>query len=603
VSFVSRIQAFINRRFDPRLSLELHGQWKTIRLGMLCTAVASALDTSSVYLVKKAGEAVDSLAQASRETGPIAHQLLESGMRLLIGVCVAVVIIAASKYWFTRGQTYYLTEAANRLAKNLRVRMMDRLLRLPIGYYNDRRAGAIQSILTNDVNVYQNAVGIIRDSIKAPVTALLSFAWIIYINWRLAAVAILLLPVMAAVIRRNSVLMRKAQGEVQSRLADVSSTMVEILSGTRVIKAFGAEDRVKEDYDHLVETTFERQMVATGISATLGPLQDVISAFAMAFFLFLCGLLASRALLTLGTILALAVAMDKVNQGFRSLGGVTNTFSTVEAASDRIYSEILDMPPSLEFGGGTSLPNPRGLFEFEHVSFRYPDGTLALEDVSFKIEPGHSLALVGSSGAGKSTIADLMLRFYDPTEGRILFDGVDVRDLDVHWLRDQIGVVPQQTFLFAGTIEDNVRVGAPSASDEEIREALRQAHAEEFTQEMAGRTTNELGERGVRLSGGQMQRVAIARALVRKPTVLLLDEATSALDANSEKAVTEALHEVMQHRTTLFIAHRLTTAARADKILVLSRGRAVEMGSHTELLAAKSTYANLFSAFSGGVLT
>jgi subfamily B ATP-binding cassette protein MsbA len=597
-----RIFAGLNKRFDARLAAELRTQRKPIMLGLFCTGVSAALDACSVGLVKLAATAVDDLRKSSDPHQIDAVHQGQVGMRSLVELCILVVVIYATKYWFTRGQTYYLSEATNRLAMNLRIRMMDTLLRLPIGYYNERRAGAIQSVLTNDVNVYQNAVGIIRDSIKAPIVAVISLGWILAIQWRLAAVAVLLIPAMAWIIRRNSNLMKKAQTEVQGNLAVVSATMLEILSGTRVIKAFGVEDKVQSDYDDMVHRTFTSQMKATGIVSALAPMQDLIGAFGLAAFFFLCGLFAKNGQLVLGDVLALALAMDKVNQGFKSIGGVSNTFATVESASDRIHREVLDVPRSREFEGGRCLPDPQGLIRFENVSFSYPDGTQALNDVSFEIKPGTSLALVGSSGAGKSTVADLLLRFYDPTKGRILFDDVDIRELDVNWLRSQVGVVPQHTFLFAGTIEDNVRMGAPDASDSEVKAALQQAHAEEFTQDMEARPSNELGERGVRLSGGQMQRVAIARALVRKPTVLLLDEATSALDATSEKAVTEALDVVMKSRTTLFIAHRLTTAARADKILVLSRGQAVETGSHTELLAAHSTYANLFRAFSGGVL-
>jgi ABC-type multidrug transport system fused ATPase/permease subunit len=222
--------------------------------------------------------------------------------------------------------------------------------------------------------------------------------------------------------------------------------------------------------------------------------------------------------------------------------------------------------------------------------------------VSFALESGTSLALVGPSGAGKSTIADLLLRFYDPTEGHITFDGTDIRDLDKSWLRKRIGVVPQQTFLFAGPISENIRMGNPQATDNEVEEAARAAHADVFVENLPEKYNAVIGEQGAGLSGGERQRVAIARALVRKPTLLLLDEATSALDASSERAVTEALDEIMRQRTTLFIAHRLTTAARADRILYLRRGEVVEQGPHKDLMEKDGEYAALFRVFSNGVL-
>jgi subfamily B ATP-binding cassette protein MsbA len=515
---------------------------------------------------------------------------------------LAVVLVFAVKYWFTRGQAYYLSKASARLANDLRLRLFAKLQRLPVSYFGEKRAGAIQSVLTNDVNVYQSAVSIVRDSIDGPIKATIAFGYILWTQWQLALVTLLFLPPMAFVINRNGRKMKAAQAVVQDDLSNLSAMTNESLQGARVVKAFAAEGRILGDYRQLVEQSFRSQMVAARRFASLRPLVELIGAAALASVLFICGWLSYQGVLQLGQIAALIYALDRINQGLRSIGSVSSTYNQVQAASDRIHREILDAPEAHESEAGRELPNPVGRIEFRNVGFRYPDGTEALRDVSFVIEPGTSLALVGPSGAGKSTVADLLLRFYDPSEGQILFDGVDLRELRVSWLRSQIGVVPQQTFLFAGSIADNIRLGAPEASDEDLQLALRQAHAEEFTAEMSQRRTSELGERGVRLSGGQMQRIAIARALIRKPAILLLDEATSALDATSEKAVTEALDQVMRERTTLFIAHRLTTAARANRILVLRRGEVVEQGSHQDLMQLGGAYSGLFQAFSGGLL-
>jgi len=262
------------------------------------------------------------------------------------------------------------------------------------------------------------------------------------------------------------------------------------------------------------------------------------------------------------------------------------------------------MPPSHQADPPQTQPLPvlKGRIEFEDVHFQYPDGTPALRGVSFIIEPGTSLALVGPSGAGKSTIADLLLRFYNPTQGRILIDGVDLRELPASWVRSQIGVVPQQTFLFAGTVRDNLLLGSPDATDDEMWEALDQAHAG-FVRESDLGLESELGERGVRLSGGEGQRLAIARALVKKPRIMLLDEATSNLDVVSEKAVQQALDESMASRTTLFIAHRLSTASRASKIVVLRQGEVLEQGSPEELLSREGAFAAMYRAYRSGVLS
>lgn len=633
-------------RFDPRLAADLKAQRRPIIQGLICVAITSLLTASTIPLIERSVRAIgeaqpvaqvmsmtrqgaptvdaDVVAQELGVTPERANEVIQKAtgaaprpeesqdqarsrqrkaVETLGWVSLLVVGVYALKYWFTRGQTYFLSKASAKLSADLRVRLFAKLQRLPVSYFSEKRAGQIQSVLTNDVNVYQGAVTIIRDSIDAPIKAIAALATIIIMQWQLAAVTMLFLPVMALFIQRNARKMKVAQAEVQDDLGELNAMAVESLQGTRVIKAFNAEGRIQDQYAGLVDRSFRSQMRAVIRQATLRPMVELIGAVALALIFYICGWLAFNGMLQVSEIAALVYALDVINQGFRQFGYMSNTYASVEAASERIYREVLDVPDGdLNQAGSRTLPNPIGRIEFRNVSFTYPDGTRALSNVSFVIEPGTSLALVGQSGAGKSTIADLVLRFYDPTEGEILFDGVDLRELSVSWLRSQIGVVPQQTFLFAGTIEDNIRLGAPNATEEDVNDALRRAHAEEFTRAMNERSNALLGERGVKLSGGQMQRVAIARALVRKPTLLLLDEATSALDANSEKVVTEALTEVMQERTTLFIAHRLTTAARADRILHLRGGKVVESGSHRELMERNGAYADMYRAFAHGVI-
>lgn len=515
---------------------------------------------------------------------------------------LAVILLFGLKYWFTRGQSYYLSRAAARLASNLRIRLFAKLQRLPISYFSEKRAGSIQSILTNDVGVYQTAVTIVRDSIDGPLKAILSFSWILVNQWQLSLVTLLFLPPMAIAIQRNGKRMKKAQRDVQADLADLNAMTLEALQGTRIVKAFAAEERVEKAYQESVEKTFGSQMKAVRVQATLRPLVEFIGAIALGAVLVVCGYLAFHGSLQVGDLAALLIALDTINQGAKNIGSVNNTYNQVQAAAERLYSEVLDQEDEHGQDSGTTIESPTGRIEFKDVAFNYPDGTAALRNVSFVLEPGTSLALVGPSGAGKSTIADLVLRFYEPTSGQILFDGQDIRTLRKSWLRNQIGVVPQQTFLFAGTIADNVRLGQADATDADVEDAGKQAHVDVIVNRAPERYGIVIGEGGSGLSGGEKQRVAIARALVRKPTLLLLDEATSALDATSEKVVTEALEEVMKQRTTLFIAHRLTTAARADKILYLRRGEVVEQGPHKELMEKNGEYAALFRVFSNGVL-
>lgn len=548
---------------------------------------------------------VDQLERAVQNSkGAAKHrQTPQEAIPKLGTVCLLVVLLFGLKYWFTRGQSYYLSKAAARLASNLRIRLYAKLQRLPVSYFHQKRSGSIQSVLTNDVGVYQTAVTIIRDSIDGPLKALGALGYIFWTQWQLGLVTLLFLPPMAVAIQRNARKMKEAQRKVQSDLANLNAMTLESLQGTRVVKAFAAEEKMEAEYSNLVESTFKSQMRATKRNASLRPLVELIGAVALAAFLYVSGNLAFHGVLEVADLFMMVYALDIINQGSRNIASVNNTYAQVQAASERIYAEVLDVPEEhFSSAGKQVIANPVGRVEFRDVSFEYPDGTRALNGVNFVLESGTSLALVGPSGAGKSTIADLLLRFYDPTHGVITFDGVDIRDLDTAWLRNQIGVVPQQTFLFAGTIADNIKLGNITAGTADVEEAGQDAHVDAFVNNLPERYGAYIGEGGAGLSGGEKQRIAIARALIRQPTLLLLDEATSALDATSERVVTEALEEVMKQRTTLFIAHRLTTAARADKILYLRRGEVVETGPHKELMEQNGEYAALFRVFSNGVL-
>ncbi len=582
------------RRFqlDPRIKRELVGQRRLILLGLICTGLSAALYGSSMGLIRRLLKDLEKIGQTRALED---FDAMKISTLMIIGVFVL-------RYFFTRGQTYYLAEAVARLTNGLRERLLNKLLKLPVTYFNEKRAGSIQSVLTNDVNVFQSAVQILRDSIEAPLKAIVALILIIIIQWQMAMITFLMIPIMGIIVQRNAKKMRIAQKQVQIDLSEVGAVTQEVLQGVRVVKAFGAEEQVNRDYGRLLHTSLKSQLRAALLVARLRPLVELLGAVGLCGAILIGGWLALSGDMTVSDMAALAFALDAINQGFRGISNLSSTYSSVQGAADRIYSEILDVPLPPEHTGWQTLESINGLIEFRDVSFVYPDGTWALRNVSFAIQPGTSMALVGPSGAGKSTIADLLQRFYEPTSGAIFLDGTDIKNLDVNWLRSQIGVVPQHTFLFAGGIDENLRLGTPDATDEQLTKALQMAHAEDFSKEFRDRNVPVLGERGVRLSGGQMQRIAIARALVRDPSILLLDEATSALDAESEKAVTAALQEVMETRTTMFIAHRLTTAARADSILFLKRGEVIEQGSHTELMVKNGQYSLLFKAFSDGLL-
>lgn len=571
-------------KIDPRVTVELWGQRKSIRLGLICSAAASLLFASYSILAKNA---VDILTKGG-------------DMRW---IALAVVGLFGFKYFFTWGQTYYLSEAGTLLTASLRRKLYSKLQRLPMSYFNERRAGAIQSVLMNDINVFQNAISVLRDAIDGPLKIVIGLGVLIYLSPVMTAFLFAMFPLMWWFINRNARKVKSIQGDVQTDLADLTAMMQESLQGTRIIKAFGAEKTMLGRFSDLLDGSVASQLRLARRTATLKPMVEFIGGVSIGLVFLLCGYLVKAGQFSIGDLVGFLAALDTINQGGRNLGAMKQTSGQLEAAADRIYREVLDAPETISDRPDAVLPAlSTGRIEFQNVSFAYPDGTEALRNVSFVIEPGSSLALVGPSGSGKSTIADLLLRFFDPTEGTILYDGVDIRELQVHWYRAQIGVVPQSTFLFAGSIVENLRLANPAATDQDIQDALTAAHADGFISEMPNGIETTMGERGVRMSGGQGQRIAIARALVRKPKVLLMDEATSNLDPISEKVVTEALDEIMHTRTTLFIAHRLTTAARADRILMLKRGETVEVGSFEQLMAADGAFAKMYRAFSGGAL-
>lgn len=527
----------------------------------------------------------------------------DNALRSLAIACLGVVALFGLKYIFTRGQVYYLSKASNRLATDLRQRLFEKLMRLPVAYFNSKRTGEIQSIVSNDVGVYQSAVNVIRDSIDGPIKAIGALAFVFYMQPFLGFIALLFVPLLAFVVNRTGKRIKTAQSQIQEDLATVTALSQEALSGARIIKSFSAEDHMRGIFDESAEKQYQSQLTGARRIASLRPTVELLGAVAIALIMFACGHLAKADLLAVSDIIVIVQALDLVNQGFKAMSNVSSTYNQVQAAVDRIHTQILDIPDEREENASAQIiENPIGKIEFKNVSFTYPDGTKALENINFTLNSGESLALVGPSGSGKSTIADLVLRFYEPTSGEITFDGIPYQNLKVNWLRAQFGVVPQQTFLFAGTIRDNLKLGRIDATDQEITDAAQMANAMPFIENSPDGMETALGERGVRLSGGELQRLAIARALVKNPKVLILDEATSNLDSHSEKVVTQAIEEVMENRTTLFIAHRLTTAARATKILVIRRGEVLETGTHQQLIDADGPYAGMYRAFTSGIL-
>lgn len=563
----------------------LKDQRGTLTLGLVCVLGGALLDLAPAAFIKWAVDAI-----ADKNT-------YQAGM-----MAIFVVALYSVKYFFTRGQMVFLSQAAHRITANLRKQLFAKLQSLPIAYFNTARTGAIQSVITNDVSVVQTGVPMVKDVMSSPIRAIGGLALLFYLNWQLALISLVAVPFVALAIVKTSRRVRQSQKEVQENLSDMTATIQESLNAVRVVRAFSAEEGQLQHFSQDIEATYASNMHVVHRMAALKPLVEVIGAGAIALIIYLGANYVYSGVMTAGDLFSFVYLLDVIKTGATGIGNIGSVYGQVVAATDHIYKEVFDVQTDVpDDEDALTIESVKGSVEFHDVSFNYPDGTPALHNVSFVMEPGECVALVGRSGAGKSTIADLLLRFYDPTEGSITFDGIDLRRLDSQWLRRQIGVVPQQTMLFAGSIEDNIRFGKPTATLDEVRAAAWSAHADEFVSEMPEGYQTKVGEKGIRLSGGEMQRIAIARALLIDPKVMLLDEATSALDAISEQHVQNALDDVTVGRATLLIAHRLSTASRADKIIVLSRGEIVEQGSHSYLNEINGTYAGMYRAFSAGL--
>jgi subfamily B ATP-binding cassette protein MsbA len=391
--------------------------------------------------------------------------------------------------------------------------------------------------------------------------------------------------------------MHRITHQTQGALSDITALVQEALAGVRVIKTFAMEDRAIERFVQRNRQVLHHSLKGERRRARLRPTVEFIGAVSIALVLWFGGHQVASGQMSTGQLMSFLFLLHQIAQAANGIGSIMLTRKQLRAAAERIFREVLDVEPeAYDTPDAIALPSLKGRIEFEDVSFRYPTGEQALRHVSFAIEPGEVVALVGHSGAGKSTLVDLLLRFYTPQEGTIRIDGYDLNRVQLESLRQQIGVVPQQTVLFVGTVAENIAYGKPDASLAEIEAAARAAHAHEFIERLPEGYQTLIGDKGVRLSGGESQRIAIARALLRNPRILILDEATAALDPVSERMIQQVIEEGRGERTTLIIAHRWTTVQCADRVLVLHRGELVEQGTHAELLARNGYYARLYHA-------
>jgi ATP-binding cassette, subfamily B, bacterial MsbA len=495
--------------------------------------------------------------------------------------------------------SFLMTDIGQRVVRDLRNGLFRHILAQSAGFFSHRTSGQLMSRITNDVNQVQQAVSETAGDLLREGLTLVGLAVVLfYFDFKLALVVVTGAPIVIYPLVRLGQRIRRTTRRSQEELEHLSHVTAEAFTGHRIVKAFGAESHEARRFGGAAERLYRTNLKVTSTVAVLPPLMEFLGGMGIVALIWYGSAQIARGRLTEGDFMTFVVAAVMMYGPVKRLSRVNTNLQQAIAASERIF-EILDTHTEVaERPGAAALDRLRHSIQFDGVSFRYEDGSgrSVLDDVTFTVPAGQMVAIVGLSGAGKTTLVNLLPRFYDVSAGAISIDGTDIRDVTIRSLRSAIGIVTQETVLFDESIANNIAYGSPQASREEIEQAARAAHAHEFIVDMPDGYDTFIGERGQRISGGQRQRLAIARALLKNSPILILDEATSALDAESERLVQEALANLMRNRTAFVIAHRLSTVRRADAIIVLDSGRVVEQGRHDELLARPDgVYAKLYA--------
>ena len=514
-------------------------------------------------------------------------------MNNLIALFLGLVVIQGL---CSMGHSYLTASVSQHIVADFRRHLFAHLQTLSVGFFARRRTGELLSRLMNDVTVIQSVVTETPiDTAKQLVTFVGGIGFLLAMNWRLCLLILVLLPLLVFVAKLFGRRLKSLSTSIQDQTAALSTLIEEVIAGIRVVKSFVQTTREEARFSAQVEQSLSLTLRRAGIMAVFIPVISLLTFSAAAAVLWYGGRQVIDGAVSPGELFAFVLFAGILIGPFSSAARVFAQIREAQGATARVF-EILDTYPEIrDLPNAIALPAVSGHIAAEHVSFTYDARQPVLTDVSFGSKPGELVAIVGPTGAGKTTVMNLLHRFYDPTAGRITVDGIDLRQVTLEsWYR-QIALVPQETILFGGTILDNIRYGNRDATEEAVKEASRTAYAHDFIMGFPDQYQTLVGEKGINLSGGQRQRIAIARAVLKNPRILLLDEATSSLDTESERLVQEALERLMKGRTTVVIAHRLTTIQRADRILVLDKGRVVESGTHGELMARQGLYHYLYS--------
>jgi ABC-type multidrug transport system fused ATPase/permease subunit len=543
--------------------------------------LAAASQAAQIAMIVITGEVINRLKAHDRH-----------GLEVLIAV---IVVIGLAKALFMVGRRFISGRQALGVEYDMRNRLYSHLLRLSFGFYDRHQTGQLMSRATVDLQGVRFFLGYGLIFFFQHVITLVGVTGVMFwYDWRLALIALAITPVLIGLAYRYSHISHPLMRDVQQKMADVATVAEENIVGVHVVKSFAQEPQEQVKFERRSEALFRQSVNANRQRAYYVPLISFIPLMAQAAVLLIGGRMVAHGQMSLGHFVAFNLMLAMLAMPLRMLGMWIGQAQRATASGERIFQvmdepeEVQDKPDAVE------LPPGKGLVRFEGVSFAYVPGRPVLEEIELDIEAGRTVALIGHTGAGKTTLASLVPRFYDVSAGRLTIDGVDVRDLELASLRSDIGVISQDPFLFSATVRENIAFGVAEATDEDVEHAARLAQAHEFVEKLPNGYDTMIGERGITLSGGQRQRIAIARALIVDPRILILDDATASVDATTEAHIRLGLREAMKDRTTIIIAHRLSTIALADEMVVLERGRLVARGTHDELIGTSEVYSEIY---------